>query len=178
MFEIKNISLTLKELGEIGRAGGVAQFRQTETIIATTQLPEFDDYVVNVFAPKNHIFGNFDRYWNLIASEHQYFQPLIKPERIEQTDLMLTKIIHLAGHKKKSNFSRNMMGLWTKRSAFDENSAPSDTSFCDHRHFSILVPQEDLNATFAHFAKQVVVFGDKSFVFMDDEARPGEARRV
>jgi hypothetical protein len=171
MMAITHFDLSLKELGEISRPGGMAAYRQSGISFLWTLLPVFDVYVLNIFTPYEHLCWNFSPYEKLLASEVQFVWSYRMSERIKQTNAVLSRLIKQAGHKKKSDFALTSFGNWTCTPDFNPNEVPTELRYLGGRHWSMVVPKMDRNAVQRHFEDQAHRFGDSALLPYPDNIR-------
>lgn len=150
--------LSLVELGTLTDSARLDELRRSEISVVWAPIPEFDAYVLNIFAPTSYVFWNFFVYESLLTSErkfHSKFQsPFISAEVRADTHTKIARLARQSGHKKRSDFTHDMLGAWTRTPDFNPDSAPTIIRYLGFRHFSMLVPTVDRQPVQEHFEKQ------------------------
>jgi hypothetical protein len=165
MEPIVNIDLSLKELGECGRPGGMAAFRRSGIALYWTLLPGLDAYALNGFAPLDHAFWNFSAYQRLRQTEEQFCSQATRDERHAEVVRALTRLSRQAGHNKRSGFAHGVFGSWG--AGLGEFNPPNDEMGFIHmwdRRISMVMPTADREAVQAHFEAQADRFGESSVI--------------
>jgi hypothetical protein len=171
---VRSLDISLAKLSQIGHRGGVRAFRQEELILGWTLLPEFDSYVVNVFAPVDSALWNFDVYAALSRAELLHQAKFLDEDRRARTAKELLRIIREAGQTKRSDFSSLLLGNWTATPDYFAAWEQSDARLLAHRHRSVLLPAEARSLVTQHFLDQAATFADSCVKPCDDTFALGE----
>jgi hypothetical protein len=165
---VRSLDVSLLQLSEIGRRGGVRAFQQDDLILGWTLLPAFDSYALNVFAPAGNALWNFDMYAALSHAELVHQAKFLSDDSRTKTAKELLKIIREAGHTKRSDFSSLLLGNWTATPDYFVAWEQSEVSLLAHRHRSVLVPAEARPLVAEHFCDQAAAFADSCVKPYDD----------
>lgn len=111
MKPLMTIEISIKELGKSGCPEGIRAFRQAGIVLYWTAIPDLDAYALNLYAPPDQVFWDFDIYTSLLMAEHAFCRSY-GDERIKYVNSVLTRLSRQAGHKKKSGFARGVFGGW------------------------------------------------------------------
>jgi hypothetical protein len=128
----------------------VHAFQQGDPILGWTPLPEFDSYVVNIFAPIGHALWNLNVYASLFRAEYEHHSMFLQEGKRAKTAKALHKIIREAGHSRRSDFSAYLLGNWMATPDYLPPWSQSDVVYLSHRHRSLLVPQEARSSVTQH----------------------------
>jgi hypothetical protein len=122
-----------------------------------TPIEELDAFVLNIFSPLGAVFWNFASYKAAGDGAFKYAQRLVKDER---TRSILNKIILEVGAERRSEFSSNLLGGFTRffGDSYQPQLQTQPPFLSAHRHLSIAVPASCQGAISRYFNRQLVVF--------------------
>jgi hypothetical protein len=159
MEKLNNYEFSLTELGRLTDSERLAEMRREGISLVWTPLPEFETFVLNIFAPTANVFWNFFTYESLVASERKFHTPFLSAEVRGHTHARIARLVRNTGHKKKSDFAHDMLGAWTRSPEFSPDDVPGAIRFLEFRHLSIHMPKKDRDAVQRHFEDQVQIWG-------------------
>lgn len=158
---MQELELSRWELEGLAPGDGFAAVRTDAPQMVWTPIEELGALMLNLFAPRGHVFWNLRDYRAFQSGNISYVENLA---RHDDTRSRLDDLITESGADRNSEFAYLLLGGLTRR--YGDRYFPDDTSALAQsagRHLSILVPAAQRPAVARYFQRQHEVFGASAF---------------